>query len=245
MIFNQKGGVGKTTTAINLGAALAKKGDRQVLLVDLDRQTHLTAALGHRAESHDWNVTDWLVGESGQTIPIAPRLSLVPGDCDPPETRQVAAAVLEALKDPDRIVIGDAPPTCDAVVASLMAAADCVLTPLEADFLGMQGISRLLQMMKRLDVPWGRLRLLLCRYDHRLIVHREVRERLDQRFRDGTLLPVMIRMSVRLAEAPGHGVSIFEYSPNSSGAKDYVELAEHLLADRFGGSRRITMTEDA
>jgi len=94
----------------------------------------------------------------------------------------------------------------------------------------MQGISRLMQQMKTAGIPWSRLRLLLCRYDKRLAVHREVRELLTERFGDH-LLSVVIRNNVRLAEAPGYGQSIFDYAPGSAGADDYFALVYALLAD--------------
>ena len=106
--------------------------------------------------------------------------------------------------------------------------ADIVLCPLEPDFLGLQGLNRLLRVMSEAGVPRSRLRLLTTRYDARLAVHREVRGRLQARFGD-MLLPCAIRRSVRLSEAPGHGVSVFRHAPRSSGATDHLALAEALL----------------
>jgi chromosome partitioning protein len=229
-VFNQKGGVGKTTTALNLGAGLARGGHEPVTLVDLDPQTHLTAALGYRAESCGWNVTDWLAGRAGQPLAMAERLFLVPGDCNPPGPRITG---VPPNGEPGFVIV-DGPPVWNDEVAGFMARADWVLTPLEPEFLSMQGISRLLQKMERNRIPWRRLRLLLCRYDGRLGVHREVRAKLRQRF-DANLLTVEIRNSVRLAEAPGHGKSIFDHAPHSTGAEDYAALAMLVLDD---GERR-------
>lgn len=227
LIYNQKGGCGKTTTAINLGAALARLGDRTVTLVDLDPQTHLTAALGRRAGRPTWTVTQWLAGVPGSALPVSERLFLVPGDCDAHDTRPVA----NPLSGRDGIVLVDAPPVWNDTVGRLMAECDVILTPLEPDFFGMQGFNRLLHTMKQHGVPWARLRILVCRYVDRLMIHREVRERLGQLFKKEALLPVAIRNSVRLAEAPGFGLHIFDHAPNSTGASDYEAAASILLGE--------------
>ena len=129
------------------------------------------------------------------------------------------------------IVLIDAPPVWSATIARLMAECDVILTPLEPDFLGMQGFNRLLQTMKRHGAPWGRLRILICRYVDRLAIHREVRERLGQLFTRGTLLPVVIRNSVRLAEAPGFGRAHFRSCAGKLGACDYEAAARLLLGE--------------
>lgn len=226
LIFNQKGGVGKTTTALNLGAGLATVSGKSVTLVDLDPQTHLTAAMGLRAETMPWNVSHWLAGsQSFEAEVISEQLQLIVGDCNPPLQQRLNTPLMITT---DYVVI-DAPPMWTAEVAALMQLCDWVLTPMEPEFLSMQGISRLMQRMEMENIPWSRLRLLLCRYDDRLIVHREVRARLAERFGQH-LLPEVIRNNVRLAESPGYGQSIFDYAPNSAGAEDYSALVTAVLA---------------
>lgn len=225
LIFNQKGGVGKTTTAINLGAGLSRLDDRDVTLVDLDPQAHLTVGLGFRTAPSDWNVSSWLAGDAGEPCAVTERLFLVPGDHEPVADRKIT----EPWSRFHGHVIVDAPPSWGDDVATLIGGADWVLSPLEPDVLSLQGISRLLRTLDSVCIPWSRTRLLLCRFDERLVLHRQIRERLAGKF-SGLLLPMVIRNSVRLTEAPGYGQTIFDYAPQSSGAQDYEALAGALLS---------------
>lgn len=235
LIYNQKGGVGKTTTAANLGAGLARAGAGRVVLVDLDPQMHLTASLG-LSGARDWTVKDWRAGRSGTPLAVQETegLFLVPGH---PEGADAAGTPPAVAAD---WLIFDAPPGWNDELARIMADCDLVLSPLEADFLGLNGISRLMRQMQDLQVSWDRLALLICRYSDRLAVHREVRARLAERFGTQGLLPHVIRNSVRLAEAPGQGRTIFRHAPTSTGAADYAALARHLLgmAQRQTRSRK-------
>lgn len=224
LVFNQKGGVGKTTTAINLGAALLRQGAGRVLLADLDPQMHLTAGLGHMRPAFGWHVTDWLAGRPGDPLATAePGLWLVPGS---PIADQAIPDGLPDGFDAEWVVL-DAPPTWSPRLGKIMAQADLILCPLEPDFLGLQGLNRLLHTMTEAGVARDRLRLLLTRFDPRLGVHREVQARLVARF-GAAVLPCAIRRSVRLAEAPGYGVSVFGHAPRSAGALDYLALARAL-----------------
>lgn len=239
LIYNQKGGVGKTTTAVNLGAALARAGAGRVVLVDLDPQMHLTASLGLTGAS-GFSVADWRAGKAGQPVDVADCLNLavVLGHPEP-------AVENAPTLDPDAIaadwVIYDAAPGWNPEVARVMQAADTVISPLEADFLGLNGVSRLMKRMQESGVSWDRLNLLICRYSDRLAVHREVRARLAERFGTRGLMPIVIRNSVRLAEAPGLGQTIYGHAPTSTGAADYSALARHLMpAGGAGGAKKKT-----
>ncbi len=224
LIFNQKGGVGKTTTAFNLGVGLARWGEMPVTLVDLDPQTHLTAAFGFHAETFSWNVTNWLQGENGLPVKIDERLKLITGDCNPPFHLELSLNLLNT----NEIMVIDAPPVWNQSVAFLMRHVDWILTPLEPEFMSMQGVSRLLQTMEKNQIPWQKLRLLLCRFDARLVVHREVRDSLIQRF-EQYLSHGVIRNNIRLAEAPAYSMNIFDYAPDSAGANDYYALTQYWL----------------
>ncbi|MEY2699620.1 MAG: hypothetical protein RIQ52_375 [Pseudomonadota bacterium] len=224
LVFNQKGGVGKTTTSLNLGAAIAGVLKREVVLIDLDPQMHLTAALGVRDEDCVWHVGHWLSGQGGQLRELRPGLSLLPGYAGlRPENDGLTDIVW-----PSGICIIDAPPVWNGTVASLMRAADCVLTPIEAEYLSLQGTSRLLQQMSGCGVSWDKLKLLCSRYDQRLKLHQENLERLQSRFPE-QLLPQVIHRSVQLAEAMGYAQSIFEYAPRNRACQEFVALARAMI----------------
>jgi len=226
LIHNQKGGVGKTTTAANLGAALLRgRLARRVVLADFDPQMHLTAMLTPAGSMPEWTVSDWLAGRPGQPVAIEGEkgLLLVPGTDGPVEG-------VAPLPDNDRngwTLIDSAPAWSDQT-AVLSHWSDIILCPLEPDFLGLSGVSRLLMRFAEIGVPRERLRFLLCRYSARLSVHRDVRAKLVERLGPELVLPVTVRSSVRLSEAPGFGRTVFRHAPASTGCTDYAALARLL-----------------
>lgn len=207
-----------------------------MLLIDADPQMHLTAGLGYLEPGFDWTVEDWLAQHAGAPVAIAHEagLSLVPGSPAQP----ACPGGLPARSHPWEII--DAPPSCSDLTCAMMRDADLVLAPLEPDFLGLQGINRLLRTMRQNGVGWDRLRLLLTRYNGRLTVHREVRARLAEQFGAQVLAPDPIRISVRLAEAPGQGRSIFGHAPRSTGARDHLALARFLTGQPAPARKRKT-----
>lgn len=223
LIHNQKGGVGKTTTAANLGAALARRGAGPVVLADLDPQMHLTAMLAPGA------VSGALPGGARMDVPGEVGLSLIPGAPDPGRSTVVPSV------DCNWLVL-DSSSHWDEGLGRIARSAELILCPLEPDFLGLSGANRLLQTLQQQGVGEDRVRFLICRFDQRLAIHREVRTRLEARLA-GRLLPFVIHASVRLAEAPGFGRTIFAHAPRSSGAADYARLAA-ALSDEEPGQRR-------
>lgn len=225
LIHTQKGGVGKTTTALNLAAALLREGHaRQAVLVDLDPQQHLTAMVATAPEEPFVAGRTDKVGVQGEPgLYLLPAAALVAEDGFARPSGQAA----------DWTIL-DSAPSWSPLMADASRSADLILCPLEPDFLGMAGIGRLLEHVERQGVGLDRLRFLLTRFNPRLALHREVRDRLIARF-GKLVLPVEIRSSIKLAEAPGMGRTIFAHAPSSTGCSDYRALAAILAGARQTG----------
>jgi chromosome partitioning protein len=254
-IMNQKGGVGKTTTAVNVSAALAAAGQR-VCLIDLDPQAHASLHLGIDPRPDSASIYDVLTGDARLADvrrQVAENLWVVGSHLD------LAAAELElsgvvgrevVLRDKldgdpgdfDYVFI-DCPPSLGVLTLNALAAVEEVLIPLQPHFLALHGLSKLLETVelvaKRLN---GRLRLsgvILCMYDSSTRLALEVSQDVDEFFRraqneqspwaEARIFQTRIRRNVRLAEAPSFGQSIFQYAPTSNGADDYRSLARELV----------------
>lgn len=244
--INQKGGVGKTTSVINVGAGLTMLGKR-VALVDLDPQAHLTCSLGIKADELKNTVYDLLKGEAGLRDVLLERkgLGVLPSTLDLSGAQVELSKVdrwvfllrdaLKGLKGYDYVLL-DCPPTLGILSLNAMAAASSLVIPLQAEFLAMQGMSKLLQTIDKVK---GRLNrkleiagIIITRYDARKNLNREVVEKIKGHFH-GKLFKTFIRDNVALAEAPGFGQDIFTYSPSSHGAEDYLALCREIIRRRL------------
>lgn len=226
VVQNQKGGVGKTTTARNLASALLHQSlARSVVLADLDPQAHLTQMLPEIEPSSGADVADWLSGKVVHAAQVKgePGLHLLRGGA------QVAPSSIGPVMPvgADWVIVDTAPGWSDLTV-TLCGWADLVLCPLEPDFLGLSGVARLCERFAEHGLALEKLRFLLCRHSARLNLHRDVQARLMERFGSTQLLPVTISNSVRISESAGFGRSIIAHAPEGACASEFLALARLL-----------------
>jgi chromosome partitioning protein len=254
-VINQKGGVGKTTTVANLGAAIAACG-HETCLIDLDPQSHLTLHFGVEPGAGDVSTYDVLTSNASigsGVVQVGRNLWLVPSVID------LAAAEMELvgtvgreqiLRDrltaqvlPYQFVLIDCPPSLGLLTLNALASASEVLIPLQPHFLALQGLGKLLEtvtlVQRRINPNLRVSGVVLCMYETTTRLAGEVSADLQQFFAAarGTQTPwsqtriyqTVIRRNVKLAECPSHGKTIFDYEPYSHGAEDYRSLAEEFL----------------
>lgn len=245
-IVNQKGGVGKTTTAINLAACLALEG-LKVLLVDCDPQANATSGIGFQRDDNRRSVYDVLMGDCPAEQVILPTeidmLWLLPGsknltganlELAGAEDRALRLhSALEPLKSNFDLIVLDCPPALDLLTLNVLSAAETLIVPMQAEYFALEGISELISTLERVRAAFNpELTIegvLLTMYDDRTNLAQQVTETLREYFRE-RLFRTVIPRNVRLAEAPSHGKPVALYDARSRGTEAYFELAGEFLA---------------
>jgi len=249
-VSNQKGGVGKTTTAINLGACLAMSG-KKVLLIDIDPQANTTSGLGHQPDA-DTSIYNALISQNLnngliRTTPVD-SLSLIPADINligaeleliSSEGRELRLKRIVAhLSDGFDFIIIDCPPSLGLLTLNGLVAADSVIIPLQTEYYALEGLKLLMNTIERVrDSANPSLEIegiLFTMYDSRTTLANQVVSEVRKHFKDDVFQTVIPR-NVRLAESPSHGLPIQLYDPKSKGSEAYIELARELIS-RQGGN---------
>lgn len=258
-VLNQKGGVGKTTTVVNVAAALAQKHQR-VLVIDLDPQAHLTIHLGADTNDESAGIYDVLMGQ----VPISEvirqvrnnlwllsaNINLVGAESE--LVNEVGREIIlrqaiDSIETEFDYLIIDCPPSLGLLTLNALAAVEEIVIPIQPHFLALQGFSRLLQTVSlvqtRINPALRVSAILMCLFDSRTSLSGEVREDIrnfltgardsEQPWARAGIIPVNVRRNIKLAEAPSHGQTIFEYEPDCHGAADYLAVADFLYRGRI------------
>jgi chromosome partitioning protein len=244
-LANQKGGVGKTTSSINLAAALASEGKR-VLLVDADPQANTSSGLGIEIKDLNYTIYECLIEGIDPHNAIVqtdiPKLHLIPSHInlvgaeiemlDKEDREHLMKHILHSIRDEYDYILIDCSPSLGLITINALTASDSVIIPVQCEFFALEGIAKLLNTIKIIKSnlnPSLRIEgFLLTMYDARLRLSAQVHDEVRRHFGDLVFNTVIAR-NVRLSEAPSHGLSVIQYDKHSKGAKNYINLAEELI----------------
>jgi chromosome partitioning protein len=239
-ISNHKGGVGKTTSAINIGAGLNKLG-KKVLLIDLDPQANLSQSLG--LTNQDKTIYGALKGEYKlEPVVVLKGLDVIPSTLDlsgaeielssEPGREYILKELIDGIRNDYDYIIIDSPPSLGLLTINSFTAADEILIPLQAQFLAMQGLAKLVEVVEkiksRLNKKLKMGGVFITQYDGRKVLNRDVVETINAHFKS-EVFKTKIRDNIALAEAPAQGLDIFRYNAKSNGAEDYMDLAKEII----------------
>ncbi|WP_418540863.1 ParA family protein [Massilistercora timonensis] len=244
-VANQKGGVGKTTTAINLSSCLAEKG-KKVLAVDMDPQGNMTSGLGVDKNSVENTIYDLIIGESSidevLRKDIMKNLDIIPANIDlsaaeielidVEDKEYIVRNVIKDIKDNYDYIIIDCPPSLSMLTINAMTTATSVLVPIQCEYYALEGLS---QLIHTVDLVRDRLNpeleiegVVFTMYDARTNLSLQVVENVKDNLHQN-IYKTIIPRNIRLAEAPSYGVPINEYDPKSAGSESYMRLAEEVI----------------